>query len=315
MSLYDPTFIVQWDEVLAMAETDTDHAAVNGDSNSVHEISKQELLFEIAVDSECFEGLDISMFDQPMEELDPTIVSLDAAGSGIEGEMTLPMTSMVQEEPSAPETNEHIQLHEENQQPSTSKIHQQNQFIELDAEDVRDFVKKQENRSTLRKTIGDIEKLNQFFKIKGENREMKDIPPVELDILVSNFILSVRKADGSEYEPTTIRNMISSFDRKLRRHSYPESIINSKTAFTLTKDTLKAKLKSLKKQGKGNRPKEAKPITDTEIGMLYEQNILGGSSPRALINTMWMNNTIHFGLRGITEHYDLRWVVYYMVLL
>ncbi len=55
------------------------------------------------------------MFDQPMEELDPTIVSLDAAGSGIEGEMTLPMTSMVQEEPSAPETNEHIQLHEENQ--------------------------------------------------------------------------------------------------------------------------------------------------------------------------------------------------------
>ncbi len=76
-------------------------------------------------------------------------------------------------------------------QPSTSKIHQQNQFIELDAEDVRDFVKKQENRSTLRKTIGDIEKLNQFFKIKGENREMKDIPPVELDILVSNFILSV----------------------------------------------------------------------------------------------------------------------------
>ncbi len=235
MSLYDPTFIVQWDEVLAMAETDTDHAAVNGDSNSVHEISKQELLFEIAVDSECFEGLDISMFDQPMEELDPTIVSLDAAGSGIEGEMTLPMTSMVQEEPSAPETNEHIQLHEENQQPSTSKIHQQNQFIELDAEDVRDFVKKQENRSTLRKTIGDIEKFNQFFKIKGENREMKDIPPVELDILVSNFILSVRKTDGSEYEPTTIRNMISSFDRKLRRHSYPESIINSKTAFTLTK--------------------------------------------------------------------------------
>ncbi|CAC5385135.1 unnamed protein product [Mytilus coruscus] len=32
-----------------------------------------------------------------------------------------------------------------------------------------------------------------------------------------------------------------------------------------------------------------------------------GSSPEAIINTLWLNNSVHFGLRGVTEHYKLRW--------
>lgn len=43
-----------------------------------------------------------------------------------------------------------------------------------------------------------------------------------------------------------------------------------------------------------------------EINMLYEKGVLGGGSAKALINTMWTNNCIIFGLRGTKENYDLR---------
>jgi hypothetical protein len=62
----------------------------------------------------------------------------------------------------------------------------------------------------------------------------------------------------------------------------------------------------LKKQGKGNKPN--RPITDSELDILYESNLLGGSSPEALLNSMWFNNSVDFGLRGVQEHYQLRYI-------
>ena len=50
-------------------------------------------------------------------------------------------------------------------------------------------------------------------------------------------------------------------------------------AFRLTRDALKAKQKSLKKQGRGNRPNKTDAITDEEINILYEKKILGNETP------------------------------------
>ena len=57
-----------------------------------------------------------------------------------------------------------------------------------------------------------------------------------------------------------------------------------------------------KKEGRGNRPFAAEAISDDEVSVLYESNILGISSTEALINTVWLMNSIHFGLRGCDEH-------------
>jgi hypothetical protein len=42
----------------------------------------------------------------------------------------------------------------------------------------------------------------------------------ELDSIMVNFIIAAKKKDGSDYEPTSLRGIISSIDRKLRRHRY-----------------------------------------------------------------------------------------------
>ena len=37
----------------------------------------------------------------------------------------------------------------------------------------------------------------------------------------------------------------------------------------------------------------------------YAKGLLGMCSPEALLYTLWLNNTLHFGLRGCTEHRNM----------
>ena len=69
---------------------------------------------------------------------------------------------------------------------------------------------------------------------------------------------------------------------------------------------LKAKQKELKRQGKGNKPKAITALSDEEIDILCSKRVLGLSSPQALVNTVWLNNVLHFGLRGCKEQRELQ---------
>ena len=40
---------------------------------------------------------------------------------------------------------------------------------------------------------------------------------------------------------------------------------------------------------------------------LLPPHLLGLSSGEALLNTLWLNNSIHFGLRSCQEHRDMCW--------
>ena len=73
-----------------------------------------------------------------------------------------------------------------------------------------------------------------------------------------------------------------------------------------TRETLVAKQKELKKAGKGNKTKAARALTDEEVDVLHSKELLGVSSPESLLNTLWLNNTQHFGLRGCQEHRSMR---------
>ena len=48
-------------------------------------------------------------------------------------------------------------------------------------------------------------------------------------------------------------------------------------------------------------------LSEEDIQVLYEKHLLGSSTAEALLNTVWFNNTIHFGLRGCKEHREMCW--------
>ena len=70
---------------------------------------------------------------------------------------------------------------------------------------------------------------------------------------------------------------------------------------------MKAKQKELKKLGRLNKLNTTIAPSEKEIDILLEKMVLGTSSPQLLLNSVWLNNILHFGLRGCTEQRNLCW--------
>ena len=130
------------------------------------------------------------------------------------------------------------------------------------------------------------------------------LPRRERPLLAGNkeFLLAVRKKNGAEYEPSSLRAFIQSIDQHLCKNNYGFSLLNDKE-FHEVHDILK-KQKQLKSIGKGNRPNAADPLSDEDIDTFYNCKVLGIHSPRALLNTLWMNNCTFFGMRPGKEQRD-----------
>ena len=90
------------------------------------------------------------------------------------------------------------------------------------------------------------------------------------------------------------------------KNNYGFFVLNDKE-FHEMQDILKKKQKQLKSIGKGNRPYAADPLSDEDIDTFYSCKVLGIHSPRALLNTLWMNNCTFFDKRPGKEKRDLCW--------
>jgi len=119
----------------------------------------------------------------------------------------------------------------------------------------------------LSKTNRDVSLLKEFLRAKEVDKEIENLEAKELDEVLCAFIVEVKKKDGGEYKPTTLRSFISSFDHYLRKKGYHTTIIDGQE-FRKTRETLVAKQKELKKTGKGNKSKVARVLTDDEVDIL-----------------------------------------------
>ena len=155
----------------------------------------------------------------------------------------------------------------------------------MSKDDVDKLIAQQENENTTRKTTYDLNIVLKYLR---------------------EFIIAARTKKGEQYEPSSLRGILTSVDRYLTRREYGKRLFTD-PEFTRLRDALKAKQKELKKDGRGNKPKATTALSDEEIDILFDKNVLGTSSPQSLLNIVWLNNIIHFGLRGCTEQRNLRW--------
>ena len=124
----------------------------------------------------------------------------------------------------------------------------------------------------------------------------------QIDTFLSGFLLSVRKKSGIEYEATTRRGFITSVERHLTKNG--DSLIMGQP-FAITWDALKSKQKQLRRLSHGNKPREAASLDQNEIDLLFKKEVMGIHLPQALINILWFNNCLHFGIRGGKEQRNL----------
>jgi len=116
----------------------------------------------------------------------------------------------------------------------------------------------------------------------GEQREIEEIQPKELDVLLSRFLLGTKKINNcgekiiKEFEPSTFRGILGSVKRYLSETGYERDIFSDRD-FKLTRDTLKGKCINLKEKGLGIKENRADPFTNDEIRMFYDKKLLGNA--------------------------------------
>jgi len=145
-----------------------------------------------------------------------------------------------------------------------------------------------------------------MWRKKNQRRKIEEIQPEELNRYVTEFILSVKRKDGQDYEPSSLLGLFSTFNQYLKEHKNSVGIIQD-IVFDQARKCLEARSKQLKKEGKGNKPNAAEALTDVGENILYEKNLLRISNAEALLNTVWLFNLVHFGLVGCEEHRQMTW--------
>ena len=108
---------------------------------------------------------------------------------------------------------------------------------------VDELIEQQVNQNTKAKTLRDAKLFRNFLQMKGEETLLENIPTSSLDEYLTEFIFRVRRADGGEYEPTSIRGIISSIQRYINSKDPSRGFnIFQDSGFVRTINALKAKI-------------------------------------------------------------------------
>ena len=103
----------------------------------------------------------------------------------------------------------------------------------------------------------------------------------ELDRVLQEFYCHVRKQNGDEYEPDSLRTMLAALDRHLSGCGCSYSIMKDRE-FKESRLVLNGKAIQLRENGKGKKSRKADPLTAEEEkigGSAPLPRILGGLSP------------------------------------
>ena len=163
------------------------------------------------------------------------------------------------------------------------------------------FVESAKNQNTTKSTNNWVNVYKQWASERGYDQDLEKYSFGEVDIILCLFFAEIRKQNGEDYEPDSLRVMQSSLNRYLLDRSYNRNILKD-TEFVKSRNILEGKARNLRKEGKGKRPNASTFITEKEENILWDTGKLGSNSPKSLVHTMWFINTQYFGLRGNQEH-------------
>ena len=83
----------------------------------------------------------------------------------------------------------------------------------MDVGSVDNFIAEQENEATLQKTQRDLKLLKTFLGTRNELRKIEEIPTLELNEYICEFIISVRTKQRKDYEPSSLRSLVVSYQK------------------------------------------------------------------------------------------------------
>ena len=138
-----------------------------------------------------------------------------------------------------------------------------------------------------------------------EGKLLEKIPPEELNVYLSEFTLLQL---GRRKENNISRLLSEEFHQALTVILQGENMGKGYSLIPNLRHWKQSMQKELKKKkGRGNKLNATTALSEEEIDISFDRKVLGTSSPQSLLNTAWLNNILHFGLRGLPEQRNLRW--------
>ena len=177
-------------------------------------------------------------------------------------------------------------------------------------DDLLDYIKSNNAQSTIKRTE---QIFNRFLKFVSENEKcvvnlanILAMEPGKLDGLLGHWLISLKRENGEEYEPSSVVAYYGHIKRKLDQAGY-ECNIGTDKAFSLSRKVLSGKKKNLKKCGKGNKPNRAEALSPDDEEQLHTMGQFAFDNPECLQNFLWYSFTKGFGFRGCQEAKQLLW--------
>ena len=204
---------------------------------------------------------------------------------------------------------ESVDLHEEagkENEQTVVNLSPAEEATSKDEVEIEKFLQEQKSKNTQYKTKSDLNAWKKFCESLKESRAIENIPANELDLLLSKFFISVRKQNGTEYEPGTLSGFQRSFQRYLHEKGSLINILKD-NEFSKSREVLAAKRKNLVRQGKGNCPNATRELTEAEEDALFENGQFGVQDPKSLQRALWWFLSLHFGWRARDESRKLCW--------
>ena len=143
---------------------------------------------------------------------------------------------------------------------NTSTIEQEtsevdvSRFPEVGTDDIEELRLLAVNKNTSRSTKQWMNVLNYWCASRRiQNVNIETMAPEDLDNLLGKFYAEVKKQDGEDYEPESLKIMQCALERYLKENGYEISIVRGRE-FRKSQEILNAKAIFLQQQGKGKRP-------------------------------------------------------------
>jgi len=171
----------------------------------------------------------------------------------------------------------------------------QSRFPVVSNEEITEINQSAANKHTKRTTQTWLPVWQKWCLARNIDDKMECFSPQVVDEILTKFYAEVRKKDGSEYEPDSLRVMQASLDRYLRQKHYSASTINGRE-FKKSQETLNSKAKCLRYQGKGKRPNRAQPYSREDDEIFWSEGKLLSHNGVALTNVNFKN--LLFGALG-----------------
>ena len=177
-------------------------------------------------------------------------------------------------------------------------------FPEISCEEIDKLAEKAANKNTVETTKASMNVWKSWAESKGLNDDIVKYKAKELDECLSRFFAEIRKSDGSDYEPDSLRVMLAAIDRHLKQNDSKISIAKHRE-FVKCRQVLEGKARALREKDHGKRPNATKSLTVQDEEQLWKNRVLGEQNPKSLLYTLWYLLTLHFGLRGCQEHHEM----------